>query len=118
MVGCRPAKSLLVRAVALSLHHVGRLPVHDPTNAFRLVSRRLFEAVTVESSKGFTYSLELLAKCHRLGWPMAEVPARWFERSAGASRFRVLSWAPAYLRWYFYVFATSYLGRKTTSAGA
>jgi glycosyltransferase involved in cell wall biosynthesis len=111
MVGCRAEKAFLVRSVALSLHLLGRLPVHDPTNAFRLISRRLLDKVTIESSQGFTYSLELLAKCHRLKWRISEIPAQWYERSRGASRFNVLGWAPSYLRWYFYVFATTYLRR-------
>jgi len=112
MVGCRWEKSFLVRTVAFSLHHLGRLPSHDPTNAFRLISRRLLDRVNIESTEGFTYSIELLAKCHRLGWKIAEVPAKWFERSQGTSRFRVFQWAPAYLRWYFYIFATTYLFRR------
>lgn len=112
MVGCRWQKALLVRATAISLHSIGHLPVHDPTNAFRLISRRLLDRVHIESTEGFTYSIELLAKCHRLGWKIAEVPAQWFERNKGASRFRVFKWAPAYLRWYFYILSTTYLFRN------
>lgn len=113
MQGCRWQKAFLVRVVAFTLHHLARLPIHDPTNAFRLISRRLLEQVDVESTKGFTYSIELLAKCHRLGLKMTELPAQWFERSQGTSRFRVFQWAPAYLHWYFYIFATTYLRRKS-----
>jgi dolichol-phosphate mannosyltransferase len=54
----------------------------------------------------------LLVKAHRLGWRIGEVPARWFERQHGASRFRVLKWLPAYLRWFRYAFATTYLRRS------
>ena len=50
-------------------------------------------------------------KAHRLGWTIGEVPVRWFERQHGASRFRVLKWLPAYLRWYCYAFATTLLRR-------
>jgi glycosyltransferase involved in cell wall biosynthesis len=113
MVGCRWQKAWLVRVVAFSLHYFGRLPVHDPTNAFRLFSRRLLEQVNIESNEGFTYSIELLAKCHRLGLKISEVPARWFERSKGASRFRIFQWVPAYLRWYSYIFETTYLRKRT-----
>jgi hypothetical protein len=109
MQGCRWQKAFLVRAVSFTLHYLGRLPVHDPTNAFRLISRRLLDQVDIESTQGFTYSIELLAKCHRLGLKAAELPAQWFERNKGTSRFRVFQWAPAYLRWYFYIFATTYL---------
>jgi hypothetical protein len=50
-------------------------------------------------------------KVHRLGWKVAEVPVQWFERRHGPSRFRVLYWLPAYLRWYVYAFATTWLRR-------
>ena len=76
--------------------------------------------ITVESDQGFSYSIELLVKAHRLGWRIGEVPARWFEREHGTSRFRVLSWLPAYLRWYGYAFATTFLRRppKASAQGA
>ena len=111
MVNCPWPKAILVRAVSFSLYHFARLPSHDSTNAFRLFSRKLLGQVTIDSKDGFTYSLELLAKCHRLGLQVTELPAKWFERNKGVSRFRVLRWAPAYLRWYFYVFTTTYLLR-------
>ncbi len=109
MVGCRWYKAFPLRIAAWTLCHIARLPAHDPTNGFRLFSRRLLSAVTIESSVGFTYSIELLAKCHRLGWKVGEVPARWFERSEGKSRFRVFDWSGSYLRWYFYIFGTTFL---------
>ncbi|MBI3152910.1 MAG: glycosyltransferase family 2 protein [Chloroflexi bacterium] len=112
MVGCPWPKEFFVRAVSFSLFHLGRLPAHDATNAFRLFSRRLLNQVKIESNIGFTYSLELLAKCHRLGLRVAEIPAQWFERLAGSSRFQVFSWAPAYLKWYFYIYATTYFFRR------
>lgn len=112
MVGCRWYKALPLRAAAFTLHHLARLPAHDPTNGFRLFSRRLLGRVGIESSEGFTYSIELLVKCHRLGWRIGEVPAQWFERKPGTSRFRVFDWAPAYLRWYGYAYATTFLKRK------
>jgi glycosyltransferase involved in cell wall biosynthesis len=112
MLGCRWEKAIPVRMVAFSLYHIARLPAHDPTNAFRLFSRHLLDTVNIESSKGFTYSLELVAKCHRLGLKIGEVPANWHEREKGSSRFKVFEWSSAYLRWYFYVYATTYLRKK------
>ena len=111
MVGCPWLKALLVRVGNFSLYHFARLPTHDATNGFRLFSRRVLTRSSVESDSGFCYSIELLVKCHRLGWRIGEVPADWFERTHGSSRFRVLSWLPAYLRWYAYAFATTYLRR-------
>ena len=72
-----------------TLHHLARLPTTDASNGFRLFSRRVIDRIPVESDQGFCYSIELLVKAHRLGWPIADVPVRWFERRHGASRFRV-----------------------------
>jgi hypothetical protein len=102
----------LVRSAAFTLHHLARLPTHDPTSGFRLFSRRVIENLPVESDQGFTYSIELLVKAHRLRWKIGETPVQWFERQHGASRFRVLQWLPAYLRWYRYAFATTFLRRR------
>ena len=115
-VGCTLFKFALVRLAAFSLYKLGRLPTRDGTNGFRLFSRRLLEAVTIESSQGFTYSIELLAKCHRLNWTISEIPAKWHERGSGSSRFRLFRWIPSYLIWYFYVFKTSWLSIGPASA--
>jgi dolichol-phosphate mannosyltransferase len=109
MVGCPWLKATLVRAAAFTLYYVAQLPSRDATSGFRLFSRRVIDRIEIESDTGFCYSLEMLVKCHRLGWPVANVPAKWFERNEGASRFQVLNWAPAYLRWYMYAFATTFL---------
>ena len=116
MQGCPWLKAFLVRGCAYSLFYVGRVPTHDASNGLRLFSRRLLQTVTIESTRGFSYSLELLAKCHRLGWRIGEVPSLWVERSAGNSRFKVMRWVLAYLRWYFYVLATTSLRRPSATA--
>ncbi len=112
MEGCPWLKSALVRAAAATLRRLARLPVHDATNGFRLFSRRAIDRFRMESSRGFTFSIELLVKSRRAELKIAEVPALWLERTRGRSRFRVFSWLPAYLRWYVYAFATAYLGRR------
>ena len=111
MVGCPLLKAALVRSANFTLRHVARLPTTDASNGFRMFSRRVVECIPVESEAGFCYSIELLVKAHRLGWRIAEVPVRWFERRHGASRFQVIKWLPAYLRWYGYAFATTFLRR-------
>ena len=111
MVGAPLLKAAIVRGSNFALYHLAGLPTHDASNGFRLFSRRVLDTIPIESTEGFTYSIELLVKCHRLGWRVEEIPARWFERSTGTSRFRVLRWLPAYLRWFLYGFATKYLRR-------
>jgi glycosyltransferase involved in cell wall biosynthesis len=115
MVGCPWLKAFLVRLSAFTLYFLGRIPTHDSSNGFRLFSRRVLDEIKIESTQGFTYSIELLVKTHRLGWRIGEVPVAWYERTKGQSRFKVLKWLRAYLRWYFYAFATTYLRRPANT---
>jgi len=108
-------KTVLVRLAAFTLYRLGHLPTRDATNGFRLFSRRVLEEIEIESSNGFAYSLELLVKCHRIGWKIGEVPALWFERSGRKSRFRVIRWLPEYLRWYVYAFGMTYSRQRGVS---
>lgn len=115
MKGCPWLKAVLVRSAAFLLYHVARLPAHDQTSGFRLFSRRVIDEFPIESPRSWSFSLELLVKSHRRGYLIGEVPALWFERTKGQSRFKVLAWLPLYLRWFFYAFATTFLGRKACS---
>lgn len=109
MKRCPWLKALLVRSAAFTLYHLARLPTHDPTSGFKLFSRQVINHIEIESEQGWAFSIELVVKCHRRGWKIGEVPALWFERTQGQSRFRVFKWLPIYLRWYFFAFATTYL---------
>jgi dolichol-phosphate mannosyltransferase len=111
MQGCPWLKAVLVRTASAFMYRVGGLPTRDITNGLRLFSRRVLDRIPIESRVGFAYSLELLVKVHRLGWPVAETPFLWYERREGGSRFRVLAWLPEYLRWVRYGLATRWLGR-------
>lgn len=108
-------KWVLVRSAGLLLRHLARFPTSDPTNGMRLFSHRVVKDIIVETEEGFAYSFELLAKCHRLGWPIADVPADWFERKTGTSRFHIARWLMSYGRWFCYAFATTYLRRSSAT---
>lgn len=111
MTGCPAIKAMLLWAANFTLYQFARVPTRDASNGFRLFSRRVIDQIVIESERGFCYSIELLVKSHRLGWNIGEVPAKWFERKQGESRFHVFKWLSAYLRWYGYAFATTYLRR-------
>ncbi len=111
MTGAPVLKGTIVRISAALLHIFARLPTRDPSNGLRLFSRRVLRAIPLESTLGFTYSIELLVKCHRLGWRVCEMPFAWRERTVGRSRFRVLRWLPGYFVWFRYAFATTFLRR-------
>lgn len=93
-------KRTLSRLAGMSLHRVGGIPTHDPTNNFKLYSRRFLDSVTIESRAGFELALELTVKAELNGRRIAEVPTTWRDRTAGRSNFRLRTWLPHYLRWY------------------
>jgi dolichol-phosphate mannosyltransferase len=99
-VGGPFVKRTLSRIAGLSLHYVAGVATHDPTNNFKLYSRRLLDQVDIESEAGFELALELTVKAHLKGMRIAEVPTTWRDRSAGESRFQMRKWIPHYLRWY------------------
>jgi len=109
MKGCPLLKSILVRLASSTLYALSSIPVKDASNGFRLFSRKLLNTVYIESSDGFAYSLELLAKCNRLQLKISEIPAQWEERIEGPSRFKSFKWLPEYLKWYFYGLSTTWL---------
>lgn len=113
MKGAPLLKAAIIRMSAWALHHLARVPTADPSNGFRLFSRRVLQMIPVESKAGFAYSIELLVKADRMGLKIAEVPVSWYERTSGQSRFRVLRWLPQYFVWFRYAFATALLRRRT-----
>jgi dolichol-phosphate mannosyltransferase len=95
-------KSLLVKIVSLILTNFTSLPTKDPTNGFRLFSRRVIKAFPIESRMGFTFAIELLAKAYRYNYVITEVPAQSPIRSFGESKFSYYSIA-FYLPWFIYI---------------
>jgi dolichol-phosphate mannosyltransferase len=99
-IGGPPVKRLLSRAAGLSLHWVGGVATHDPTNNFKLYTRRFLDTVTIESTAGFELALELTVKATLAGRRVAEIPTTWRDRTAGQSNFKLRKWLPHYLHWY------------------
>ena len=99
-VGGPPLKRLMSRVAGLTLHWFARVPTHDPTNNFKLYSRRFLEANTIESTAGFELALELTVKATIQKRKIAEIPTTWRDRTAGQSNFKLRKWLPHYLHWY------------------
>jgi len=97
-------KFLLCRIVNLTLYMFTDINTLDATNGFRLFSRKVIDTIKIESSLGFTYSLEYLIKSIELNYKVIRFPALWIERKKGKSRFRIMHWSTSYLKWYFYCF--------------
>ena len=110
-IGGPRIKSLLSRVAGLTLHWLSGLPTRDPTNSFKAYSRKFLRRTRIESPAGFALALELTVKAHFGGGRVEEVPATWTGRAKGASRFRLFSWLPLYLRWYFWALRQRWLPR-------
>jgi glycosyltransferase involved in cell wall biosynthesis len=100
-VGGPILKRLMSRTAGLSLHWFAGVPIHDPTNNFKLYSRSFLDSITIESDAGFELALELSVKATLAGRSLAEVPTTWRDRTAGKSNFKLRKWLPHYLHWYF-----------------
>jgi dolichol-phosphate mannosyltransferase len=115
-LGGPPLKRLMSRVAGLTLHWFARVPTHDPTNNFKLYSRRFLDDVTIESTAGFELALELTVKATLAGRRVEEVPTTWRDRTAGESNFKLRKWLPHYLHWYRAAFVGRWSGRATTGS--
>jgi len=65
-----------------------RLPVRDATGGFRVYRRHVLERLHLEdvSSQGYCFQVDLVRRAYRAGFTVTEVPIRFVERIAGASK--------------------------------
>ena len=112
MIGNPFLKATLTRIASFFLFYFTTFPIKDSTNSFRLFPRELINKVEVESNKGFTLSLELTAKAHRLGYKIVELPTTWIERNKGKSRFKLFTFIMPYTKWLLYIINTSIFYRN------
>lgn len=97
-------KKTLSKNASRALWLVLGVGTHDSTNSFKAYSKNFINEVGIESDKGFEVGLELVAKAHRHGKMIAEVPTIWIDRMVGESNFQLRRWLPQYMRWFFYAF--------------
>ena len=98
---CPLIKYIIVKIVSLSQYRFSSIKIKDPTNGFRLFSRKLIERHPIKSKLGFAYSLELLVKASKNNYRITEIQSIWIEREDRKSNFKILKWAKDYLKWYF-----------------
>lgn len=95
-------KKLIVKCVSFTLSKFTTLPTKDATNGFRLFSKSVIDKFQIESKKGFTFSIELLAKAYRDKFKIIELPEKWPVRTSGKSKFNYFT-IPYYFKWYLYI---------------
>jgi glycosyltransferase involved in cell wall biosynthesis len=104
-------KKTISRIAGISLWYLAGLPTHDATNSFKLYRKKMLNSMEIESDGGFEIGIEIVTKAHFSGYKVTEVPCTWTDREKGESRFRIVKWAPKYLKWYFYALKKKWLVR-------
>jgi dolichol-phosphate mannosyltransferase len=97
-------KQALSRMAGVSLCWLRRIPTHDATNAFKMYDSSMLKQFKFESRGGFELNLEITVKAFLAGYRIIEIPTVWHDRTQGKSKFKLWSWLPNYLQWYFYAF--------------
>jgi len=64
------------------------LSTRDCTSGFRCYTRELLEQIRLDEvvSQGYSFQIEMVHRTKRLGYPVIEVPIRFEDRVAGASK--------------------------------
>lgn len=96
-------KTWLSRLAGLSLKFVFGVPTTDATNAYKMYRRQVLDTITLESTGGFEYSLEIILKAFKHGFSITEIPTVWRDRVAGQSNFKIWKWLPSYLKQYLLI---------------
>jgi len=88
IVGWPPHRLLLSRGANLYCRGLLRLRVRDCTSGFRCYTRDLLNSIRLDDvvSQGYSFQIEMVHRTVRLGYPVIEVPIRFEDRVAGASK--------------------------------
>ena len=101
-IGAPRFKSFLSKFAGKSFRLLTGVGTHDATNSFKVYSSEFLKSINIESTKGFELGIETVSKAVRLGYPVAELPTTWIERSEGTSSFKIVEWLPSYMKWYLF----------------
>jgi glycosyltransferase involved in cell wall biosynthesis len=94
-------KGLFARMAGVSLHWLTRIPTHDVSNSFKMYRKTMLDAISIESNGGFEIGMEILVKAYTSGYKITEIPSEWYDRTSGQSNFKLWTWLPHYLHWYW-----------------
>lgn len=88
IIGWPVHRLLLSRGANLYCRALLRLRVRDCTSGFRCYTRDLLASMKLDTivSQGYSFQIEMVHRTARLGYPVVEVPIRFEDRIAGASK--------------------------------
>jgi dolichol-phosphate mannosyltransferase len=88
VVGWPAQRWLLSRAANTYCRILLGLRTHDCTSGFRCYTRELLLQIGLDEvlSQGYSFQIEMVHRTRKLGYPVLEVPIRFEDRVAGASK--------------------------------
>ena len=108
MIGAAKIKEFVTRIGSYLIYYLARIPFKDCTNAFKMFSVSLKDKIKFDSTTGFTFALELVAKSYFLKLKIVEIPSTWIEIENRKSNFKMLKWIPYYIYWLLYSTVKNY----------
>tara|TARA_B110000438_G_scaffold275288_1_gene296139 strand:+ start:77 stop:778 length:702 start_codon:yes stop_codon:yes gene_type:complete len=108
MLGAVKIKEIVTRVGSYLVYYIARIPIKDSTNAFKMFSANTANKIKFDSTMGFTFSLELVAKAYFLKLKIIEIPSTWIEIKNRKSNFKMLKWIPYYIYWLLYSMLKNY----------
>lgn len=89
------------------------IPTYDPTNSYKLYSKKILDKLTLQSTISFSVTLEIIVKAYAHGFRIIEIPTVWRDRQHGKTNFKLGRSLVAYFPWFCYaVFLGGPLQRK------
>ncbi|HXB04313.1 MAG TPA: polyprenol monophosphomannose synthase [Candidatus Acidoferrum sp.] len=88
IVGWPPHRWLLSWAANFYCRTLLGLKTRDCTSGYRCYTRELLQQIRLDEvlSQGYSFQIEMVHRTKRLGYPIVEVPIRFEDRVAGASK--------------------------------
>jgi len=88
VVGWPAGRWLLSKGANVYCRVLLGLPTHDCTSGFRCYTRELLLQIGLDDvvSQGYSFQIEMVHRTRKLGYPVVEVPIRFEDRVAGASK--------------------------------
>src|SRR6185437_9208296 len=75
------------RTAGYLLKKLTGIPTYDPTNSYKLYSKKLLDSLILTSTVSFSVTLEVVVKAHARGYKIIEIPTTWRDRQHGKTNF-------------------------------
>ena len=108
MLGAKKIKKMITLLGSYLIYYLARIPFKDCTNGFKMFSASVMDKIKFDSTTGFTFALELVAKSYFLNLRIVEIPSTWIEIKNRKSNFKIFKWIPYYIYWLLYSVVKNY----------